>query len=131
MGFEYESEKREFVRIKIDVPVRFKYLSSTETLEDDRVHEAITRNLSGSGILLVTKLPPESYVVPLLEERIFIGMNLLLPSKEDPIKALARVAWIESVDQKSGKCGLGLKFREITQESQDEIFKYIIRAQIG
>lgn len=130
MSFEYQTEKREFVRIHIDVPIRYKFLSRVVDIDDDAVYEGTTSNLSGAGLLLVGKLPSVSWIPGLLMGKILLGINLILPSLELPIKALCRVAWVEALEEGSEKCAMGLKFREITKENQDEIMKYIIKAQM-
>ena len=124
----YESERREFVRIKVDVPVRYKFLSkSVETPEE--VFEGTTGDLGGGGLLLVAKVPNPAWYVDLLTQRIVVGINVLLPSSQEPVKALCRVAWLEASDTPS-KVAMGLKFKEISRDSLDEIFKYVIKAQL-
>ena len=130
MSYEYLTEKREFVRIQTDIPIRYKFLSKTVELEDDQVYEGITTNLSGSGLLLLGKLPSVTWIPALLMEDIIIGLNLLLPALDRPIKALGRVAWIEAFQKGSDRCALGIRFKEIAKEHQDEILKYLIKAQI-
>ncbi|MGQ9592607.1 MAG: PilZ domain-containing protein [Planctomycetota bacterium] len=130
MSFEYESEKREFVRIHTDIPVRYKFLSRSIPLESEGVFEGTTSNLSGSGLLLVGKIPGMSWIPGLLMGEILIGVNILLPLLDVPVKALARIAWIEAFSKGSEKCAMGLRFQEISKESQDEILKYVIKAQI-
>jgi c-di-GMP-binding flagellar brake protein YcgR len=130
MSFEYETEKREFVRVPIEMAVRYKYLSRALDLGDDTVYEGTTRNLSGAGLLLIGKLPKPEWITPLLMEKIVVGINLLLPSAEEPIKALTRVAWIEAIQEGQDRVAFGLKFKEITKQSQDDIFRYVIRSQM-
>jgi len=130
MSFEYETEKREFVRIHTDIPVRYKFLSRSIPLDSEGIYEGTTANVSGSGLLLVGKLPGMSWIPGLLMGEILIGANILLPLLDMPIKALARVAWIEAFQKGSDKCAMGLRFKEISKENQDEILKYIIKAQI-
>jgi len=130
MSFEYETEKREFVRIKVDVPVRYRFLSRELEIDDDNVREGITRNISGSGLLLLGQLPKAEWITPLLMQRIVVGVNILIPALADPVKALTRVAWIEAIPEGVDRCAMGLKFREITKEGQDEIFRYVIRSQM-
>ena len=55
----------------------------------------------------------------------------LLPSLDIPIKALGEVSWIEAFQKGSERCALGLRFKEISKPHQDEILKYIIKAQIS
>lgn len=130
MSLEYVTEKRDFVRIHTDIPIRYKFLSKTIDLGEE-VHEGATTNLSASGLLLVGRVPSVSWIPALLMEEIIIGLNLLLPSLEVPIKALSKVSWIESFPRGTDRCALGLSFNEISKPQQDEILKYIIKAQIS
>jgi c-di-GMP-binding flagellar brake protein YcgR len=128
MAERYESERREFVRIRVDVPVRYKFLSKVTEVPDD-VFEGTTGDLGGGGLLLVGKVPSEDLYVHLLAQRVVVGINLMLPSGEAPVKALCRVAWIEATDSAS-RVAMGLKFKEISRDSLDEIFRYVIKAQL-
>ena len=131
MSFEYQSSKRDFVHVNTDIPIRYKFLSKSLPVDQEGVFEGTTANLSGSGLLLVGKLPSISWIPALLTEDVMIGVNLILPSFDLPVKALTRVAWVEAMAKGSDRCALGLKFKEISKESQDEILKYIIKAQIA
>jgi len=131
MSFEYESEKREFVRVQTDIPVRYKFLSRAIPIESEGVYEGTTSNLSGSGLLMVGKLPGMSWIPGLLMGEILLGVNILLPSVDIPMKALTRVSWIESFQRGSDKCAMGLRYQDISKENQDELLKYIIKAQIA
>ena len=131
MSFEYESEKRDFVRLQTDVPVRYKFLSKAIPLEAEGVYEGTTANLSGSGLLLVGKIPGMSWIPGLLMGEILLGINILLPHLDAPVKSLTKVGWIEAFEKGSDKCAMGLRHQDITKESQDELLKYIIKAQIA
>lgn len=130
MSFDYETEKREFVRVHTDIPVRYKFLSRSIPVDSEGIFEGTTANLSGSGLLLVGKIPGMSWIPGLLMGEILLGLNVLLPMMDAPIKALSRVAWIEAFQKGTDKCAMGLRFKEIAKENQDEILKYIIKAQI-
>ena len=131
MSFEYESEKREFVRVQTDIPVRYKFLSRAIPIESEGVYEGTTSNLSGNGLLMVGKLPGMSWIPGLLMGEILLGVNILLPSLDIPMKALTRVSLIESFQRGSDKCAMGLRYQDISKENQDELLKYIIKAQIA
>jgi c-di-GMP-binding flagellar brake protein YcgR len=127
MEYSFVRENREFMRIQTEIPVRYRFLCShLETPELKVVYEGATANLSGGGILLVGTVPHEQWIPELLMEKILIGVEMQVPDLEDPIRALTRTAWVETVDVDTMKCHLGLKFKEITQRSQDRIFQYII-----
>jgi c-di-GMP-binding flagellar brake protein YcgR len=127
----FESEKREFVRVRVAVPVRYKFLAhELEGPELDRIWEGTTSNLSGGGLLLRGRIPDLAWLAPLLNGHMKIGVNLILPTFELPVKALARVAWIENLEESTQKALMGLRFTEIPKSAQDEVLKYIIKTQM-
>ena len=126
----YEPERREFVRVTADIIVRYKFLSTDPFRKFEEIYEGKTNNISGGGLLLVGKIPDFKMITELLMQRIVVGVNIILPSNPEPIKALSRVAWIEAIDESSQECAMGLKFKEITKEHQDKIFQFIIRSQL-
>lgn len=130
MSFEYESERKAFVKINTDIPVRYKFLSKVIDLADESIHEGTTSHISGHGLLLMGKIPSVSWIPGLLMEKIVLGLNILLPSVDAPVKVLARVAWVEAIPEGSDKCVMGMTFKEIAKQHQDQILKYIIRAQM-
>ena len=130
MTYLHESAKREFVNLKTVIPVRYKFLSKTVPVDSEGIFEGSTSNLSSHGLLLTGKVPGMSWIPGLLMGEILMGINMLFPNLDNPIKALTRVAWIEAFDKGSEKCSLGLKYQELSKEAQDEILKYIIKAQI-
>ena len=130
MSYLRVSEKSEFVHLQTSVPVRYKFLSKTVPVDSEGIFEGTTSNLSSHGLLLSGKLPGMSWIPGLLMGEILIGINMLFPHLDCAIKGLAKVAWIEAFTKGSEKCALGLKYDQITKESQDEILRYIIKAQI-
>ena len=123
-------ERRGFVKISMDVPIRYKFLSKTITVKDENVHGGHTGNLSGSGLALVAKIPDGETLARLVSQEILIGLNILLPSQGDALKALARLESIDALPEMPGKCSLVLRFLDMPKESSDEIMRYTIRAQI-
>jgi c-di-GMP-binding flagellar brake protein YcgR len=131
MDISYEQERREFVRVKVEVPVSFKFLCKTkQEPEMAQIYTGVTSNLSGGGLLLVGKIPVLAWVPDLLMQKIVVGINLHLPAEDMPMKALTRVAWIETIDETSLQSAFGLRFKEITTADRDKIFKFVIRAQM-
>ena len=129
MSFHYETSKRDFVRIPTDIPVRYKFLSKTIQIDTESVFEGVTNAIAGSGLLLVGKLPSLSWIPSLLMHEIVLGVNMLLPAQDMPIKALAKVGWVEKFE-KGHPCPIGLRFHEIAKPHQDLLLKYVIKAQI-
>ncbi|GAF91192.1 unnamed protein product [marine sediment metagenome] len=126
----YESERREFVRVKTSLSIRYKFLNQSGDDFDEKIYEGVTQNLSGGGLLLTGKIPDLGWIPDLLMQKIVIGVNIMLPDSPEPIKALTRVAWAEAFEEGSGKFAFGLMFREITKEAQDKIFRFIIKSKM-
>ncbi len=125
-----QAERREFVRIAVVLPVRYSFLD-TAGQRMGSLSEGATTNLSASGMLLQGRLGELAWVQELLTQRMAIAVSVVLPTEVEPVKALARAAWIESIDPASRRCNLGLMFREIAREDQDRLFRFVIRAQLG
>jgi hypothetical protein len=116
------------VRIRTEIPVRYKFLSKAVNVPTE-VFEGTTGDLGGGGLLLVGRLPDDAMYVSLLQQQVVVGVNLMLPSSPEPVKALCRASWIEASDTQH-KVAIGLKFKEISRDSLDEIFRYVIKAQL-
>ncbi|MHC4859456.1 MAG: PilZ domain-containing protein [Planctomycetota bacterium] len=127
----FESEKRDFIRVKLSVPVKYRLISAD--FEDpglEEIHEGTTTDLSGGGLLLKGEIPRLDWLALLLTGKMKVGVSLMLPTFERPVTALTRVAWIEGLDEETQQANLGLRFKEISQEGQDEILRYIIKTQM-
>ena len=132
MPFYYEFEKREFVRVSVAVPVEYKFIAQDPGIEVPReVLKGESRNLGAGGILLAGALPGSELISHLLMQKAVIGVRVLLPEESEPVQAIARVAWIEAVSQNDEACCLGLCFREITNEAQNALFRFIIDTQMA
>ena len=131
MTNSFDFERRQFIRLPLAVPVRYKFLSRDLRNQDmDVVHEGITKNIGAGGLLLRGRLPDPSWLSKLLTKKMYVGVNILLPKYERPVKALSRVIWASSVQNESGMIIMGLEFQEITSKDRDLITQYIIRAQM-
>jgi c-di-GMP-binding flagellar brake protein YcgR len=126
----FDPERREFVRVRAELPVKYKFLSQDPNFNSDEVFNGTTSNIAGGGLLLTGPMPNADWITGLLMERIVVGVNLFLPGTEEPVKALTRTAWIEALDDRAGRCALGLRFKEITKEHLDRLFKFVIRVQM-
>jgi c-di-GMP-binding flagellar brake protein YcgR len=127
----FESEKRDFIRIKVSVPVKYKLVSDEINDPDlDEIHDGSTANLSGGGLLLSGKIPDLDWLAAMLTGKMTVGVSMQLPTSEEPVRALTRVAWIEGIDESAQTADLGLRFVEITQESQDAILAFVIKTKM-
>jgi len=131
MTADFEYEKRQFIRLPLAVPVRYKFLSREMSVEGmGTIHEGVSQNLGAGGLLLRGKLPDPGWLSQLLTRKMYVGVNVMLPNSERPVKALCRVSWSSAIENEQGLVVMGLEFKEITSEDQDIITQYIIRAQM-
>jgi c-di-GMP-binding flagellar brake protein YcgR len=126
----YDTERREFIRVRAELAVSYRFIGQEPGLVPDDVFTGSTSNISGGGLLLVGPVPNSDWISALLMERIVIGVSIELPGDPEPVKALTRTAWIESLDKETHECSLGLKFKEVTKEHLDRVFKFVIKAQV-
>ena len=118
----YERERREFVRVRAEVPIRYRFLSHDAKFESPVAHEGNTSDLSGGGVLLRAQVPNPDWIPGLLTGRIFVGVELDLPGGEGPVRALARAAWVQaSIQDSSDDCLLGLRFRPDVERSRGSV----------
>jgi c-di-GMP-binding flagellar brake protein YcgR len=127
----YERERREYVRVRADVIVRYRYLSHDPAFPTTDTFPGVTTNLSGGGLLLNAKVPQPDWIPGLLTERIFLGVEIDLPGQEEPVRALTRAAWVETIDAKTGECQMGLRFKEITRSDLDRVFRFVIGTELA
>jgi c-di-GMP-binding flagellar brake protein YcgR len=127
-----EPERRDFVRVAADIAVRYRFRSvlRKDVNSTDKVLSGATTNLSGGGLLLRGPIPEIGIVTQLVTGKATLDVEITLPSDPTPILAKARCAWVETVDEETMRCHLGLRFTDITAEDKERIFRYVIRVQM-
>ena len=123
-------EKRQFVRVTSAVPVTYRFVSLGDAVTPEDAFSGETQNLSAGGMLLKGSVPDPSLITELLMNRVVLIVNLTLPATSGPVGAMARVNWLDAVDETESRFSMGLEFNEITRESQDRIIGFIIRSMM-
>lgn len=125
------AERRRYVRVKASVRVRYKVYHCFSETQSEEVCEGLTENISSGGIFLRSKLPKAEWIPELLTRRMVLALKIFLPTEQEPVKALARLAWIEGMkeDQKE-LWGMGLEFAEMSAEDKDRITLFVIKTQL-
>jgi len=123
-----ESEKRQFVRIPVDLRIDYRFIRQPTSPGSDAVLAGHSGNIGAGGLLLVGQIPENDLIADLLMRRVIVALDIHLPGAEQPIRALSRVAWLEAIDPDRNACAMGLTFKEITVEAQDELFRFIINS---
>ncbi|MDH3590373.1 MAG: PilZ domain-containing protein [Planctomycetota bacterium] len=131
MTTSFDYERRQFIRLPLAVPVRYKFLSREMRGEDmEVVHEGLSQNVGAGGLLLRMRLPNAAWLSKLLTRKMYVGVNMILPNAERPVKALCRAIWSSSIEGDTGQLVMGLEFQEVTNKDRDLITQYIIKAQM-
>ena len=127
MDASYEIEKREYTRLDVSLPVEYRFLAWDNPDLDREIYKGETENLSGGGVMLSGSIPEPKWITDLLMGKIIMGLKISLPLPgKQPVKALARVSWVESKKTEDNKCLYGLRFKEITSLSRDNIVEFVI-----
>jgi c-di-GMP-binding flagellar brake protein YcgR len=125
----FAEDKRKHFRLPLAVPVQYKFVTrDIGAAEGGAVHDGITRDLSGGGLLLRAALPDKSWVGDLLTRERFLGLRIRLPGRESSTDALARVVWLEPVEKEADLYVMGLEFHTITTVDRDAIQEFIVSA---
>lgn len=125
------ARERTLVKLRTPIEVRFKFLSKTrQDAEQEQVYEGMVPSISAQGCVVSGKIPRLDWLADLLTHRMMLGINLLLPNDPEPIKALGEVGWIESIEEPTGRCLVGVTFKDIAGPDRNRIFAHQVKAQL-
>lgn len=125
------ARERALVKLRTPAELRYKFLSKTrQDPEQEQIYEGTSQSLSAQGCLLQARIPRLDWLSDLLTHKMLLGVNLLLPSDPEPVKALGEVSWIEKIDEESGRCLMGVSFRDIQPADRNRIFAFQVKAQL-
>ena len=123
------TERRRYVRVKASVRVRYKFYHCFNETPSSEVCEALTENIGTGGIFLRGKIPEAEWVPELLQHRMVLALKIFLPTEQEPVKGLARVAWIEGMEE-GESWAMGLEFQEMSTEDRDKLTLFVIKTQL-
>ncbi|KAF0243247.1 MAG: hypothetical protein FD180_3512 [Planctomycetota bacterium] len=123
--------ERTLVKLRTPIEVRFKFLSKTrQDVEQEQIYDGVAPAISAQGCVVSGRIPRLDWLPDLLTQKMMLGINLLLPNDPDPIKALGEVGWIEKIDEATGKCQVGVTFKDIQPADRNKIFAHQVKAQL-
>lgn len=112
-------QRRHYVRISQKLPVRYRKDTGLDTFTP--WSEAVTADISGGGLRLVTSCSDQIKVGDSLE------IELYLP-EEKPIHALANVVWV-SAGPSLASLYAGVQFAEIHPADRDKIVGFVFKKE--
>lgn len=122
----YFFERRKHYRITKKVKVKYKFISQFPQLEVPESYEAVTKNISTTGLLLKAEIPKPEIVSDMMLKKIMVFLEIFLPGEKRPLKATAEMRWIENIDASKNAYSIGLKFVDMTQEDKNLLTKFIL-----
>ena len=129
-----ESERRRYIRLepKEPVSVRFKVVEESRGSKVAATDQAKTRSMSAGGMFLEIPLLKPEMLEGLLKGTHLLFLEIDIPDAPHPIKALARVIWVEGEKgKKSDRYGVGVSFLSIKEDDRDKIMNYVIDTYSG
>ena len=124
-----ESERRRYIRLRPKKPisVRFKVIEESKGRKVAVADRAKTRSVSAGGMFLEIPLLEPKMLEGLLRGTHLLSLQIDIPNASHPIKALARVIWVEGekgVD--ADRYGVGVSFLAVTDDDREKIMNYVI-----
>lgn len=122
------SERRRYVRISPSKPIKVRYrLVQGYTPPTEHPQSTLSSSVSGGGLFLELPDMDPATVEELLKGEKKLSLEIELPNVAEPIKALAKVVWMEGKKEKDRFFyGAGVSFIRIDENDRDEIINYII-----
>jgi len=109
-------EKREFVRWRIQRPVRFKLANCPQDERKGRLRDI---SFAGAQLSLSENLRLNDS----------LDMQMEIPDEQNSIHCQAKVVWQKSApDENLSPFICGLRFTELFNEDKDRIFQYVRKA---
>jgi len=112
-------QRRNFFRIGAVLTARFRMLDGIDETSEEPYVEALTRDISGGGILLV--IPKATRL------REYVEMDVDFP--DFTVHAVGRVARTRPSKQREEKVEVGVEFMRVEKEDQERIIRFVFAKQ--
>jgi hypothetical protein len=119
-------ERRKYVRLDSVFPVQFRLLSLDGSLSMSDWIQGFTSDISKGGICLeVNNLKPE--LAKLLKNRqVKLSLEIEMPIVRNPVKAQAKIAWVEDIPDQPNRYLIGLSYENIDAAQNSRILRYAL-----
>ena len=110
----FKEDKRRFLRIKFDRPIKVKHLGFTRT----RTLSGTSKNIAIGGILFENKEP--------LSIGAKVQVSFSKDKNSEPLFLIGTIVRVETFGPNSYDIGMTLSFKEMEKTAKDEISKFLI-----
>ena len=112
-------QQREFYRFETSIPVTKEMTIKTKDGEDTVSELCRTKDISGSGVKLLSNLKHS------IGDKVKCKFNI----KDHPISVQCEILRVENIDTFDYTYGLGVNFIDISEEDRDIIIKFIFEKE--
>ncbi|WP_054694384.1 flagellar brake protein [Syntrophomonas palmitatica] len=116
------NQKREYVRLQVTLPVRFRILNdeNKDENQEDIIYQGTTIDISAGGLLINTRA--------FLQKDQLIELELQLPG-QDSVYCKSRIIRVWDRKRENDDFRVAIEFDNITDRQKDKIFKFIFQKQ--
>lgn len=120
-------ERRQKKRINVECPVEIRFIIESTASASHSI-EAMTLNVSESGVRIRTLRPLDSALVNFLQQGLnFARLRMQLPYMSEALECHTRLIWVE---QKELATWIGFQFENPKEETQVRL-KYVLERLIA
>ncbi|RMG12119.1 MAG: PilZ domain-containing protein [Planctomycetota bacterium] len=140
MALRTGEDRRKAARVKFRISdkleIRYKFLSHMEEFQCPTVFSGGVLNLSKGGALFVGPIPGPEWLPQLGQGLVLIGLNILVPDREKPLKVLSSLRWCRPAPPGFSKFGsgphyeLGVRFEQLEGAHETALQKFLIGHQL-
>ena len=106
-------ERRKHERITYHAPCRYEIGSREKPSKILESGTSFVKNISLGGLLIE--------MLKLIDVNSLIDLEVVIPTANQPIRAQARVVWVNKVEEDGGRYNVGMCFTDISLEDRDKI----------
>jgi len=117
-------ERRRYIRLKSVFPVQFQILSLDEAKSLSGCLQGFTSNISKGGICLQANNLIPALAEPLDKRRARLSLDIQMPLTGRSVRAMARIAWMQSVAGCPNSYLIGLSYEKIDPLQNSRLIRY-------
>ncbi len=119
-----DSNRRKYIRIDSVLPVLCRFFN-VQGMDNSEWLQGFTNNIGKGGICLnINNLKPE-LAAQLNMGSPKVDLEIETPFTKSPVKATAKISWVNNIDEASHKYTLGLEYEEINPLVYRKLMKFV------
>jgi hypothetical protein len=119
-----KQERRQYIRLDSVFPVQFNILSldAKQVLSDWL--QGFTSNIGKGGFCLEVNNLPRDLIQLIKSQKVKLSLAIEIPLGKNPVKAIARIAWVQDTIGNPDRYLIGLTYEQIVSSGKNRIMRY-------